>query len=96
MGLRDKVIKEENRSFLVSDDEKYDDPQDFVRYQVHGPIRNQYVITEHEFGSLGRTSVLDIRPDGLEAIEFAYLQAKKYLLRNLNGRLLKYLEHLTK
>ena len=79
MGLRNKLISEENkRSFLVSDTENYEDKNVYARFQVHDPINGKYVITKHEFGELGSTNVLNVLFYEDESIEFAYKKAKEY------------------
>ena len=84
MSLRNKLITEENkRSFLVSDTGNYEDKNLYVKFQVHGPVKDQYIITKHSFGSFGSVKILDILPDEQKAIEFAYKQAKKYAEKGL-------------
>jgi hypothetical protein len=79
MGLRDLVINEESKtSFLVSYKEGYEDPANLLRVQVHGPVKGQFVVTEHSFGSLGKSIVLDIYSDEQIAIQAAYLGARKF------------------
>ncbi len=92
MGLRDLVIKEENEdSFLISEKESYEKPQDLIKFQVHGPIKNQYIITSHSFGDLGKTKVLDIfLLDYKRAIETAYSEARKYVKGFCSSGLIHY------
>jgi len=82
MGLRDKLINEENkRLFTISDADYYEDKNFYAEFQVHDPIRGKYVITKNDFG--GETKVLDILEDEEKAIKFAYTKAKEYVKENL-------------
>jgi hypothetical protein len=89
MSLRDKIITEEKGdkkvSFIISDSEKYVDPQTIIKFEAHGPIHDNYAVTSHTFYDLGKTEVLDILGYPNEAVEYAYLMAKHYVESLLTG-----------
>lgn len=85
MGLRDLVLSREGEtSFIVSESEKYEDSNIFARFKVHGPINDKYVVSLNEIGELGTVEILGIIDYFEEAVDLAYIEAKKYTAKNLS------------
>ncbi len=79
MGLRDKLISEENKKiFIVSDTDNYDTKNFYSRFEAHDSFNDKYVVTRHDFGEACGTSILGILDYEDEAINLAYIKAKEF------------------
>ncbi len=85
MSLRDLVLSRESEtSFIISESEKYENSGIFARFKVHGPVNDKYIVSLNEIGELGTVEILGIMDYFEEAIDLAYIEAKKYVTKNLS------------
>ncbi len=84
MGLKDLVLSRENEtSFIVSESEKYENSGILARFKAHGPLKDKYIVSSNRIGELGNIEIVGVVNYFDEAINLAYLEAKKYAEKGL-------------